>query len=476
MDNILTQICSELVENLLLELSEGETFILGQRSERLLSVAKEGIRQLLGAAAELTDHTVLQAKKDRKIDGFTVHQKKVPRSVETSVGTVTYRRTYFRTKDGTYLYLTDHLIGVERMERVTKELCAKLLGNSAYVSMQTALDMENCSLTRQTVDNKLLAMKEVAFDMERMEHTPEVLYLFADEDHVSLRPKHSTCVPCVTVTEGIDTSDPKRHRTIHPIHFQGYGQEPDAFAENILCALYERYDMKQVKRIVVHSDGGNWIRTLVDILPNSIHVMDGFHLEKHLKSLWRFPGAKKYASAIRAAIKGDDFEGFVRSCAKISDELDEKRLSDFKDQVNYFQNRWESIVAHASGNYGGSCTEALISHVLSDRLSRDPISWSRAGLARMAQLRVFALNGGKVTGNDIRVSRNRDEQQQDLARLQGGLEKYNRYAKKQMDEVVKNKHDWSIFDKKLREAAELYTKRTGTSILMKACGRILTIV
>ena len=94
----------------------------------------------------------------------------------------------------------------------------------------------------------------------------------------------------------------------------------------------------------------------------------------------------------------------------------------------------------------------------------------------MAQLRVFALNGGKVTGNDIRVSRNRDEQQQDLARLQGGLEKYNRYAKKQMDEVVKNKHDWSIFDKKLREAAELYTKRTGTSILMKACGRIPRIV
>ena len=50
MDNILTQICTELVENLLLELSEGETFILGQRSERLLSVAKEGIRQLLGGS------------------------------------------------------------------------------------------------------------------------------------------------------------------------------------------------------------------------------------------------------------------------------------------------------------------------------------------------------------------------------------------------------------------------------------------
>ena len=107
-----------------------------------------------------------------------------------------------------------------------------------------------------------------------------------------LTPKGGAIVPLVTITEGIDTSDPKRHKTINPLHMTGYGISTDAFKENILAVLYERYDLDQVETIYIHADGGAWIQSLKDLLPNAKMVMDGFHLEKYLKSFLRLEGAK----------------------------------------------------------------------------------------------------------------------------------------------------------------------------------------
>lgn len=45
-------------------------------------------------------------------------------------------------------------------------------------------------------------MKEPVMEMERVKNTPSELHIFADEDHVHLRPKKSAIVPLVTVTEG----------------------------------------------------------------------------------------------------------------------------------------------------------------------------------------------------------------------------------------------------------------------------------
>lgn len=472
MNSSITQILMNMVEEILGIITEKGISTVGKTAEDLLSGIKPHLLKILSEMIQEQDEALVTAKKERKIDGITVQKKHVSRSIETALGVLTYSRTYFKMQDGSFRYLTDELIGVEAGERVTKELCAKLLQNTAYVSMQKAIEQEHVNLSRQTVDNKLLAMKQVAIDLERAETTPEEIHIFADEDHVHLNSKQNTSVPEATVTEGIDISNPKRHKTIRPVHFQGYGMEPAAFAENILSAIYERYDMEKEPEIVIHGDGGRWIRSLSELIPNSVLVMDGFHLEKYIKKLLRFQGAKAYACCIRRTLREDDFEGFIGYCASIKERLEEKEQQELTSLVNYFQNNWESIVIRSKKTYCGSCTEPTVSHVLSERLSRNPISWSREGLSKMAMVRVYVLNGGKIEAKDIRVSRNKEERKNDLALLEGGLEKYRAYADRQVEKAFGRKHDWSIFEKRLEAVGPRCGEITGTTVLLKACAAL----
>src|SRR5665647_279927 len=47
-------------------------------------------------------------------------------------------------------------------------------------------------------------------------------------------------------------------------------------------------------------------------------------------------------------------------------------------------------------------TEGQVSHVLSDRLSRKPCAWMDEGLETISQLRIFQLNGGKLTPDNMK--------------------------------------------------------------------------
>lgn len=470
MKGIIAQIATKLVVKIFETFEDVGLSEIGRTAEELRNVIDNEVLKLLAAVIEEMDSAVIEAKKERKLDGVTIKERNVPRSHLTSLGELRFKRTYFKLKDGSMAYLTDQLIGIEPFERITKELCAKLVENTASMSMQRAADVAEAPVSRQTVNNKLLAMRDVVTEVERVENTPSELHIFADEDHVHLRPKRSAIVPLVTVTEGMDTTNGKRHRTIAPIHFQGYGMENENFIENVVAGIYERYDMDKVEKVVIHGDGGNWIRKLSELLPGAVSVMDGFHLEKYFKKLFSLNGAKPYAGAARKAVREDDFKSFVRYCASIDEKQDEKNKQKLRELVNYFGNNWESIVERMSGKYCGSCTEPLVSHILSERLSRNPLAWSREGLGKMAMLRIFTENGGKVTAEHIRVSRSKAERTRDHKALKEGLEIYNEYAEKQAKAAIGTRHDWSVFEK---ECAGLTDgKITGLAILLKACARL----
>ena len=475
MKTIITQITAKVVEEILKIIEENGISDIGNTAESLLSVLKGGALELLSAVIEETDSAVLNAKKERKLDGITVKQRKVPRTVVTSLGELNYKRTYFKIADGSMAYLTDQLIGIEPFERVTKELCAELVQNTASMSMQKAAMVTGAPVSRQTVNNKVLSMKEVVTEVSRVENTPSELHIFADEDHVHLRPRRSAIVPLVTVTEGIDVSNPKRHKTISPVHFQGYGMDNHTFVDNVVAAIYEKYDMEKVERVYIHADGGNWIKSLGNLMPHAIFVMDGFHLEKYFKRLFRLNGAAPYSGIVRKAIREDNFEAFAGYISSISEKQDEKGQENLYELVNYFQNNWDCIVERMNGTHCGSCTEPLISHTLSERLSRNPLAWSKEGLSKMAMLRIFEENGGKVTAEHIRISRNKSDRKKDFNALKNGLEIYNKYAEKQVKSVFGGKHDWSIFEGDNTPAAFSYGKLTGTTILLKACAKLKAV-
>ena len=61
----------------------------------------------------------------------------------------------------------------------------------------------------------------------------------------------------------------------------------------------------------------------------------------------------------------------------------------------------------------------------------------------MTMLITYTKNGGKVRGEDVRVRVNSETRS---GFSEDGYATYRDYANKQADEVLKAKHDWSIFE------------------------------
>ena len=103
----------------------------------------------------------------------------------------------------------------------------------------------------------------------------------------------------------------------------------------------------------------------------------------------------------------------------------------------YILNNWDGIeIRKNEPECGSSCTEAQISHVLADRLSRGPKGWSDEGLKYMSRLRVYKVNGEKVTVKNI--------MKKDEALEPSEMEKR---VVKMVKEAFAGFKDYSIFEK-----------------------------
>ena len=420
MENIIAQQLVKMQGEILDKIREDGLGNIGETAERLFQVVKANTCELLRVILEATDTAIAEAKEMRKEDGLKVKERGVKRGLQTSLGEMEYRRTYYETADGEYVYLLDHLIGVEPYERVSKALCAKLVNLAAEMSYGKSVGVSEANVSRQTVSNKVNALREVVQDVERVKETPEELHLFADEDHVHLKDGRNVIVPLVTISEGIDTSNPKRHKLINPLHIAGYGMDTEAFDDQVEACVYERYDLDEVKRIYIHGDGAGRIVNLGERFPNAEHVLDGFHLEKYLKKLGHYSGAAQRMGALRAALRGGNWKTYKKLLETIYALQTGKDRENCKKVILYLWNNRQAAHLRYSPDICGSCTESLVSHVLSERLSRTPLAWSERGLEKMTMLLVYRKNGSKVTAKDIRVSLTREERARSKFSVKGG--------------------------------------------------------
>jgi hypothetical protein len=463
MESIIQEIAGKYITQVVELLQENGITSIGQTARELHSITKAAALEMLGASLEQMDLALVAANKARRDDGFRIKERDASRTILTELGELRYARTYFEDKSGKKRYLLDHLIGVAPYERISRELCAALVQEAADTSMGKAARRLAVPVSRQTVNNRVLALKEVCAGAVPVKETPPELHVFADEDHVHMKNGRSAMVPLVTVTEGIDPRK-KRHKCINPVHFEGFGMKTQDFFEGISSLLNERYDMRLVRRIYVHADGGKWITVAQDWLPNVQFVMDGFHLEKRLRQLSRLPGAACRMGAIRE----DTFDRFAEQCTKIDENLDETAHDSLTEHINFIQNHWDAIVLRLQKSVCGSCTEPLVSHVLSERLSRNPLAWSEHGLRQMAMLRVYTQNGGVVTAKDVRVSRSRAALAADAESRVSGYAKYRKLADKQIHEFLSSPYDWSLFAPPPRGCGKL----DATGMLKKSFGSL----
>ena len=179
------------------------------------------------------------------------------------------------------------------------------------------------------------------------------------------------------------------------MHFVDKNQSSKLLWESVEGYVAKAYDVEQIEHINIHADGGKWINSGLESFSNVVHVMDGYHFFKELKASSRkFPKRSVKVAIVNALAKDDR-----KRADRLIQELAKEDVEILKFGKYLFGN-WEHIRNLIILDIPGSCTEGQVSHVLSESFRRNPMGWSKVGLGKLSKLKVYNINGGKVTGND----------------------------------------------------------------------------
>lgn len=464
METIVHQITEELSKKILNLIKNNGLRDISWFASEALDCCKESVGELIVSAVGQLNEEVRADKGFRKEQGLVLKEKDRPRSIFTDVGMIDFKRDYFWSKvEGTYLYPVDTMIGLEPYARIGDEISAKLVAQAGEVSYEkSAVFVTEGKISKQTVKNKLCQIGKLETPIPKEKRIVKELHIFADEDHVAMQKGNNKMVPLVTVTEGIHAVGKNRNELKQAVHFTDKITETKQLWETVAGYISGAYEEREIERIYLHGDGAPWIKQGLEEWACCHFVIDGFHFEKHLKRVTgSFPG-QSYSFRIRQAIIKKDASKASQLVLEMIRQAEgpaqEKRIRKFR---SYLKNNWEGIVRRYTGGILGSCTEALVSHVYSERLSRNPMGWSEKGLEKMAELRVYTRNGCKVSASAFR--RTDEEKNRSLLK---------EYGQERLRNAISGCKDWSIFEKEQYIPAI----NTGTQVLIRSYGKQRSLV
>jgi hypothetical protein len=473
MENIIQQIVAETAIKFLNYFEVNGLGTLDKMIDDLKVISDDMTARTLAAFIESADKSICEAKQERKQDGVTVHQRNVKRTLYTALGSFTYNRTYFDTEFGK-MYLLDDILGVNPYDRIDAGVSARLVNTATMHSYgRSANIVTGGNVSRQSAWNKAVNTGEVAYIPERVDCTPGAHHIFADEDHVPLQDGSNTIVALVTVCAGKQSVSKGRNELIEPFHVQGYGMDKETLWDYVYALCAEKFDMELVDTVFIYGDGATWIKGGLDVFPNSVYSLDTFHYRKRMRGLFSGEIGSKFTLKAYAAISNNDkasFEATARTMlvALLDTMLEgrekERKAKNVNDSIGYILNNWDAIQNSRLPDVIGSCTEAMVSHVLSERLSRNPMGWSKKGLSKMAMLRVFVLNGGVIAPADT-ISWKHSARRN---RIADRIEKYDNIVKMQHENIFKDAKNWRWFERDCMISG----KTTGTKVVLDALGKL----
>ena len=337
----------------------------------------ETVRGLLAACYEQKDAELLADKAGRKEAGLVVERQGDVRQVVTQLGVVSYHRTYYANRSGGYSYPIDQVVGLESYQRVSSGVGLGLVDAAREMSYAKASRVvTGGQVSKQTVMRKIREAQPAAEPVLRRKVS--VLHVDADEDHVKLQTGDSRIVPLISVYEGIERNG-KRGICKNVFHCSEFGKKTDTLWEEVLTEMERRYDLTDTK-IYLHGDGAPWIRQGSEWLPNSVFILDRYHVNKALKGvvsgIERKSGCQ-YEYHLRQALNEGDRDYFCAVRDSLLARWPERERT-ILENSNYLLDHFDAIHIYSIDPEArkGGATEPHVSHVLSSRLSSRPMGWS----------------------------------------------------------------------------------------------------
>lgn len=357
-----------------------------------------------------------------------VEKKDCKKDLITTLGTVSFTKTLYVSKekneDGNHdmCYLLDKVMGFEENQRLTEDAMAKVYEEAVQTSYRRGGESVNeaDSITKT-------AVKEILHKTKFPEMIPEVpekkkveyLYVDADEDHYALQfqekkgdleisengiKKNGAITKLVYVYEGIEPEAPgsKRNKLINTKYFCcGSDETNREFWARVRRYITSVYEVDDIKKIYLNSDGGSWIKEGMNQLGNIEFVLDEFHLSKYISKMTdhmldsRYDAKVEVCKSIRNCSKKEFTELVERLREYAGTESEHKKI---EEAAEYIKKNW-SAAKRRLWRRDGVCAcsaEGHVSHVLSSRMSTPALGWSRLGASKMARLREWYYNKGSM--------------------------------------------------------------------------------
>ena len=462
MQSIIHQIAVRMEEEILELIKKGGIEGLCRNCSDIQKITTKAAIDLIQSCAEELDEMMFKDKAFRKDQGLIVHQRNIERTILLSIGELKYKRTAFKAEGQEGLvYPVDNYLGIDKKEKVSKELGAKVVQAAAELSYSQSKEYAcDGRVSKQTVKNKVDEIGELAVDSDHKQKTVEHLDIYVDEDHVHMRKdgkhanKYTGIVPLVVVSEG-KKEENNRKSLINPIYFQGSGMKTSEFWQGIGAFLREEYNLEKNPEIILHSDGANWIKGIDNEICDVRHVMDEFHIQEHIKRLCSGEIGNRYRLAVNTAIESGDIESAIKICDEMLSKVGEYEKTDaaikarknkIREEKRYLIRNKESIRERETGHHTGSCTESVVSHITAPRLSRNPMGWSTHGLSKMSMIIVYRQNGLEIPVDAKGTDKKHPSGSNYKEAPPKNVSKYIAYFNKQAE--MTGHYDWSIFDKK----------------------------
>jgi hypothetical protein len=355
----------------------------------------------------------LRTRKELRPDWEIIRRDSISRL--TSLGEVTYTRTYFKNKEtGERSYLLDELMGFGKHEYLTEDAVARIFDEAADSSYRKGGMNASISgdwVSKETVMDKLHPLKFPCLKISDTKRKARIVYIDADEDHVSLqylekkgdvkKAGGNTFMPkLVYVYEGINAEE-DRHELINIKYFGGGYQGSNGTAElwkDVYDYIAQTYEEDVLECIYVNGDGAEWIKAGAKFHAKAKFVLDKYHMHKYIVAATSHlqDSSQDARSEIWHAINGRHKKLAEETFDKIIEITEtESKQKAVETSKQYILGHWSAImnsVRNRKDNIHCSA-EGHVSHIYSDRLSSRPLGWSVVGADKMAQLRVYKKNG-----------------------------------------------------------------------------------
>lgn len=335
----------------------------------------------------------------------------------TKLGTIRIARRYYRHADGTYHFLLDELLGMEKHQHTTaavRALAVELASQMPFrISTEVLRKTTQIDISFKTVhrllqriaDNYLKQwdkMMEWCLDTGELpsskEQKADLLLVEADGTMLSLqREKARKAEVRVGIAyEGWERVGKDRYHTVNKSIYTDM-VDSDMFWAGMAVKLSEKYDMAGIDNIVIGGDGAGWIKEGSRYF-GSRYQLCRYHLNRELCAVLGHD--RESIRLVQQSCDSGNIPSALQFLEQIASKATHERARAVKKLANYIRSnadglqdyRWAAGINQRQLRRTGAI-EGNVDKLLAKRMKRQGMSWSRKGIRSMLCVRSLVLEG-----------------------------------------------------------------------------------